>query len=288
MELAAFDVSLGDLTDCFLAMSPCHNVVPVKLLFLGDIVGEPGRRAVRTLLPVVVDREGVQFVVANAENSAGGNGVTASIAQQLFGYGVDVITTGDHVWDQKETAALLETETRVLRPGNYPAGVPGNGSVVFTKPGLPPVAVMNLQARTFMPPLDNPFPMAASEAARLKTQTPILFLDFHGEATSEKIAMGRMLDSVASAVVGTHTHVQTADERVLPGGTAYISDAGFTGPHDSVLGRNVEPVIRRFLTGMPQRFDVATDWILMQGVLVDIDETTGRARSISRISEPLL
>lgn len=279
--------TLRDFTDCHPLASLCKSLPPVKLLFLGDIVGEPGRRAVRTLLPVVVAREGVHFVVANAENSAGGNGVTGAIAQQLFGYGVDVITTGDHVWDQKETAALLETETRILRPGNYPAGVPGQGSVVCRKPGLPPVAVMNLQARTFMPALDNPFPLAVAEAARLKESTPVIFLDFHGEATSEKIAMGRMLDGSVSAVVGTHTHVQTADERVLPGGTAYLSDAGFTGPHDSVLGRNVEPVVRRFLTGMPQRFGVASDWILMQGALIDIDEATGNARSITRISEPL-
>lgn len=259
----------------------------MKILFLGDIVGEPGRRAVRLLLEGLVFREGVDFVIANGENSAGGNGITAGIAGELFSYGVDVITTGDHVWDQKETVSFLTTESRVLRPANYPAGVPGNGSIIWNKPGLPPVAVLNLQARTFMPPIENPFVLAQSEVARLRTATRVIFVDFHGEATSEKIAMGRMLDGSVSAVIGTHTHVQTADERVLPGGTAYLSDAGFTGPHDSVLGRTVEPVLKRFLTGLPQRFEVAQDRILLQGAMVDIDPATGRARSITRVSEPL-
>ncbi|MCE2827573.1 MAG: TIGR00282 family metallophosphoesterase [Verrucomicrobium sp.] len=259
----------------------------VRLLFLGDIVGEPGRRAVRLLLEGLVFREAVDFVVANAENSAGGNGITAGIAGELFSYGVDVITTGDHVWDQKETASFLTTESRVLRPSNYPPEVPGSGAVVCNKPGLPPVAVLNLQGRTFMPPMENPFLRAQSEVARLRTATPVIFVDFHAEATSEKIAMGRMLDGLVSGVVGTHTHVQTADEQVFPGGTAYLSDAGFTGPHDSVLGRTVEPVLRRFLTGLPQRFEVAQGRILMQGALLDIDPATGRARSISRVSEAL-
>jgi metallophosphoesterase (TIGR00282 family) len=257
----------------------------VKLLFIGDIVGEPGRRAVRTLLPGLVAREDVGFVVANGENAAGGNGITSAIAADLLGWGVDVITTGDHVWDQRETADLLAREPRLLRPANYPAGVPGNGSVVVHKPGRPPVAVMNLQGRTFMPALENPFPLARAEAERLRALAPVLFVDFHAEATSEKIAMGRLLDGTASAVIGTHTHVQTADERVFPGGTAYLSDAGFTGPHDSVLGRTIEPVVRRFLTGMPQRFEVAADRILLQGAIVTLDETTGRATSIRRVSE---
>ena len=259
----------------------------MKLLFLGDIVGEPGRRAVRMLLEDLVHREGIDFVVANGENSAGGNGITAGIAGELFSYGVDIITTGDHVWDQKETASFLTTESRVLRPANYPPGVPGNGSIVWNKPGLPPVAVLNLQARTFMPPMDNPFLLAQSEVARLRTATKVILVDFHGEATSEKIAMGRMLDGSVSAVIGTHTHVQTADEQVFPGGTAYLTDAGFTGPHDSVLGRQVEPVLKRFLTGLPQRFDVANGQVRLQGALVDIDPATGRAQSIVRISELL-
>ncbi len=258
----------------------------VKLLFIGDIVGAPGRRAVRALLPVLSERHGLGFVVANGENSAGGNGITAAIAQELFQAGIDVITTGDHVWDQKEAAGLLEREPRVLRPANYPPGVPGNGSVVHARPGGPPVAVLNLQARTFMPPLENPFVLAAAEVPRLRARTPIVFIDFHGEATSEKIAMGRMLDGQISGLVGTHTHVQTADEWVMPKGSAYLSDAGFTGPHDSVLGREVEPVVRRFLTNLPQRFEVASGRVLLQGAVIDIDEATGLARGIVRISEP--
>jgi metallophosphoesterase (TIGR00282 family) len=208
----------------------------VKRLFLGDIVGEPGRRAVRVLLPALVAREEIGFVVANGENSAGGSRITGAIATELFGYGVDVITTGDHVWDQRETAALLAKEPRLLRPGNDPAEVPGSGSVVVSKPGFPVLAVMNLQDHTFMPAIENPFTLATSMVESLRPQTPVVFLDFHGEATSEKIAMDRFLDGKVSAVVGTHTHIQTADEQVVPGGTAYLSDAGFTGPHHSILG----------------------------------------------------
>lgn len=259
----------------------------MKLLFIGDIVGEPGRRALRQLLPGLKSRHGLEFVVANGENSAGGNGITSATAQEIFAAGVDVITSGDHVWDQKEIIGLLGKETRVLRPANYPPGVVGSGSVVIERPTGPAVAVLNLQARTFMAPLENPFLVAQAEVERLRARTPVIFVDFHGEATSEKIAMGRMLDGRVSAVIGTHTHVQTADEWVLPKGTAYLSDAGFTGPHDSVLGREVEPILKRFLTQMPQRFDVASGRILLQGAVVDIDEATGLARSIVRVSEPL-
>lgn len=259
----------------------------MKVLFVGDVVGEPGRRAVRELLPGIVQREGIGFVVANGENSAGGNGITASTARDLFEAGVDVVTTGDHAWDQKETPALMASDPRILRPLNYPAGVPGNGWVVHARPGGPPVGVLNLQGRTFMPPLENPFVCGRDAIARLREQARVVLVDFHGEATSEKIAFGRMVDGTASLVVGTHTHVQTADEWVLPGGTAYLTDAGFTGPHDSVLGREVEPVVRRFLTQMPQRFEVAKGRVLLQGVVVDVEEATGLARSVKRVSEPL-
>ncbi len=259
----------------------------MNLLFLGDIVGEPGRRAVRLLLPVLRERHQADFVIVNGENSAGGSGITANIARELFAAGVDVITTGDHVWDQRETAGFLPTEPRLLRPANYPAGVPGSGSVVLRKPGLPPVAVLNLQGRTFMPPLENPFHLAVTEVARLRTETPIIFVDIHAEATSEKIAIGRLLDGTVSAVVGTHTHVQTADEWVLPRGTAYLTDAGFCGPHDSILGREVEPIIRRFQTGMPSRFEVATGRIRVQGCVISLDPVTGLAQQIFRIDEPL-
>jgi metallophosphoesterase (TIGR00282 family) len=257
----------------------------VKLLFIGDIVGQPGRRVVRDLLPGLRERHGLQFVVANGENSAGGSGITPKTAGEIFAAGVDVITSGDHLWDQKEVVELLQNEKRFVRPLNYPAPTPGQGSVVIRKEGLPPVAVLNLQGRTFMPDLDNPFHAARAEVERLRREARIIFVDLHAEATSEKIALARMLDGQVSAVIGTHTHVQTADEQIFPGGTAYLSDAGFTGPHESVLGREIAPVIQRFLTNMPQRFEVAKDRVLLQGVVVEINDDSGKASSIRRISE---
>ena len=259
----------------------------MKLLFIADIVGEPGRRAVKQLVPVIRRRHGLDMVIANGENSAGGSGITPKTAGEIFAAGVDIITSGDHLWDQKEVNALLESEKRFLRPLNYPPGTPGQGSVVFQPPGKPPVAVLNLQGRTFMPVLENPFLLAKAEVVRLRRTTNMIFVDMHAEATSEKIAMARMLDWQVSAVVGTHTHVQTADEQILPGGTAYLSDAGFTGPHESVLGREIEPVIRRFLTNQPQRFEVAKDRVLLQGALIDIDEISGRAVSLQRVADAL-
>jgi metallophosphoesterase (TIGR00282 family) len=229
----------------------------------------------------------VDVVIANGENSAGGSGITVSTAQEIFGAGVDIITSGDHLWDQKEVMELLESEPRFIRPLNYPSGVPGQGSTVFRAPGLPPVGVINLQGRTFMPSLENPFPCAKAEVERLQQSVKVLFIDFHAEATSEKIALTRMLDGQVSAVVGTHTHVQTADEQIFPGGTAFLCDAGFTGPHDSVIGRESEPIIRRFMTNMPQKFEVAKGRVLLQGALVEIDENSGRALKIERVSEPL-
>ncbi|MGA1237793.1 MAG: TIGR00282 family metallophosphoesterase [Limisphaerales bacterium] len=259
----------------------------MKLLFIGDIVGEPGRRALRLLLPGLREAEGVDVVVANGENSAGGNGITPSMAEEIFAAGVDVITSGDHLWDQREVIQLLESEPRFVRPVNHVAGTPGRGyTVVETAAGVK-VGVMNVQGRTFMAPMENPFLVAREAVERLREVTPVIFVDMHAEATSEKIAMARLLEGLVSAVVGTHTHVQTADERVLPGGTAMMCDAGFTGPHDSVLGRDIEPVLKRFLTGMPQRFTVAAERILLQGALVEIDEVTGKAYSIRRISERL-
>ncbi len=259
----------------------------MKLLFIGDIVGQPGRRAVTQLLPKLREQHGLHFVIANGENSAGGNGITPATANEIFAAGVDVITSGDHLWDQKEVMELLQNEKRFVRPFNYPAGTAGQGSVVITKEGLPPIAVLNLQGRTFMPPLENPFTMAMDKVSRLRQQARIVFVDFHAEATSEKIALARMLDGQVSAVVGTHTHVQTADEQIFPGGTAYLSDAGFTGPHDSVLGREIEPVIKRFLTGMPQRFEVAKNRVMLHGCVIEIEDASGRALKIQRVSEPL-
>jgi len=258
----------------------------VKLLFIGDIVGQPGRRAVTELLPRLREQHALDFVIANGENSAGGSGITPKTAGEIFSAGVDVITSGDHLWDQKEVMELLANEKRFLRPLNYPAGTPGQGSAVFEVQSPFSIAVLNAQGRTFMqPPLENPFSLAADEVKRLREQTKIIFVDFHAEATSEKIAFARMLDGQVSAVVGTHTHVQTADEQIFPGGTAYLTDAGFTGPHESVLGREIEPVLKRFLTGMPQRFEVAKNHVLLNGAVIEIDEGTGKAIKIQRVSE---
>ena len=256
----------------------------MKLLFIADIVGQPGRRAVKELLPQLRQEHGVGVVVANGENAAGGSGITGKTAEEIFAAGVDIITCGDHLWDQKEVMELLAGEPRFVRPLNYPPGTPGQGSAIFAAPGLPPLAVLNLQGRTFMPPLENPFLAARAEVERLRQQTRLIFVDFHAEATSEKIALARMLDGQVSAVIGTHTHVQTADEQIFPGGTAFLSDGGFTGPHESVLGREIEPVIQRFLTSMPQRFEVAKARVLLQGAVVEIEEQTGHAKSIQRVS----
>jgi metallophosphoesterase (TIGR00282 family) len=259
----------------------------VKILFIGDIVGEPGRRAVSEILPRLRRARETDMVIANGENSAGGSGITPKIAEELFACGVDIITSGDHLWDQKEVVGLLQNESRFLRPLNYPQGTPGQGSVVYQASNRPPVGVINLQGVTFMANLDNPFVRVRAEVERLRQKTSVIFIDFHAEATSEKIALGRMLDGQVSAVIGTHTHVQTADEQIFPGGTAFLSDAGFTGPHESVIGREIEPVVKRFLTLQPQRFAVATGNVKMQGVLVEIDEHTGRATHIERVSESI-
>lgn len=257
----------------------------MKLLFIGDIVGQPGRRAVKELLPGLKKKHLIDLVIANAENSAGGSGITPKTADELFSAGVDVLTSGDHLWDQKEVIELLQNEPRFVRPLNYPPGTPGQGSAIFRGTNCPPVAILNLQGRTFMPPLENPFLCARAEVERLRKEVTVVFIDFHAEATSEKVALARMLDGRVCAVVGTHTHVQTADEQVFPGGTAFLCDAGFTGPHESVIGREIEPIIKRFVTSMPQKFEVAKERVLLQGAIIDVDEITGRARSICRVSE---
>jgi metallophosphoesterase (TIGR00282 family) len=260
----------------------------VKLLFIGDIVGAPGREALHWLLPGLRKEQGIDVVIANGENAAGGNGITPEKAAEIFAAGVDVITCGDHLWDQKEVIELLDGEPRFVRPINYPAGTPGQGSMVLELEGLPPVGIINAQGRVFMrAELDNPFRVVADEVKRLAPRAPVIFVDFHAEATSEKIAMARMLDGQVSAVVGTHTHVQTADEFIFPGGTAFLCDAGFTGPHDSVIGRDWQPVLAKFLTSQPHRFPVAENRVLLQGVQIEIDGATGRALSIARVSEAL-
>jgi metallophosphoesterase (TIGR00282 family) len=255
-------------------------------MFIGDVVGEPGRRAVKVLVPRLRAEHNVDVVIANGENSAGGSGITPGTANDLFNGGVDMITSGDHLWDQKEVSQLLESENRFVRPINYPPDTPGAGVRYWQKDWLK-VAVVNVQGRTFMPDLENPFRVLQAEIPHIREETKLIFVDCHAEATSEKIALGRMLDGQVSAVIGTHTHVQTADEQIFPGGTAFLCDAGFTGAHDSVLGRCVLPVIERFVTNQPRRFTVATNRILLQGAVVEIDEMTGRALNIIRVSESL-
>lgn len=262
-------------------------VVPVRILFIGDVVGAPGRKAVQQIVPRLRAQHGLAYVIANGENSAGGSGITPATATELFDSGVDAITSGDHLWDQKEVMELLVTEPRFLRPGNYPQGTPGQGSAVLEREGLPLFGIINLQGRVFMADLENPFTSALAEVDRMRRRTNIIFIDMHAEATSEKIALARMLDGKVSAVVGTHTHVQTADEQIFPGGTAFLCDAGFTGAHESVLGREIEPVVKRFTTNMPQRFAVAKERVLLQGVLIQINDASGRAEKIERVSEPL-
>jgi metallophosphoesterase (TIGR00282 family) len=259
----------------------------VKILFIADIVGQPGRRVVKELLPRIRDGRGINLVIANGENAAGGSGITPKTAAEIFSAGVDIMTSGDHLWDQKEVSELLTSEKRFLRPLNYPPDTPGQGSVVFQANGLVPVAIVNLQGRTFMAALENPFRAALAEIEKLRQTTKIIFVDFHAEATSEKVAMARMLDGKISALIGTHTHVQTADEQIFPGGTAFLCDAGFTGPHESVIGREIEPIIKRFLTNQPQKFEVAANRVLLQGAIVAVDDDTGRATKIERVSEQL-
>lgn len=257
----------------------------MKLLFIGDVVGQPGRRAVTALVPGLRQQHQLDVVIANGENAAGGAGITEGTANEILSAGVDIITTGDHVWDHKEVMDFVAVEPRVLRPANYPPGAPGQGSTLLRRENLPPLAILNLQGRTFMPPLENPFPCAAAEVERLRQVTGLVFVDFHAEATSEKIALARMLDGKVSAFIGTHTHVQTADEQIFPGGTAFLCDAGFTGPHEGVIGRDMGAIIQRFLTNLPQRFEVAKGRVLLQGAIVEIDNATGRATSIQRVSE---
>ena len=259
----------------------------MKLLFIGDIVGKPGRKAVRYFLPRLRETLGLDFIVANGENSAGGSGITPATASEIFEAGVDVITCGDHLWDQREVVSLLNNEPRFVRPENYPEGTPGQGFCVQQIADLPPIGVLNLQGQTFMKPIENPFYAADAAVDELREQTPIILVDMHAETTSEKIAMGRFLDGRVSAVIGTHTHVQTADEHIFPGGTAFLCDAGCTGPQESILGREIEPIIQRFLTYQPQRFAVASKQVTLNGAVIDIDELSGKATSIERVSELL-
>ena len=257
----------------------------MKIMMIGDVYGEPGRLALTKLLPKLRDQHHVDFTVVNVENSAGGFGVTQQIAESVLDLGVDVMTTGNHVWDKKETAGYIVKENRLLRPANYPEGTPGAGYITV-KAGPHRVTVINLMGRVFMNPIDCPFRKAEAILGAVGGETPIRLVDFHCEATSESVAMGWWLDGKVTAVVGTHRHVQTADERVLPGGTAYITDLGMTGPTDGVIGVDREQILQRFLYQMPIRFETAKGPAALHGVVITVDPETGRASAIERLRLP--
>ena len=256
----------------------------MKILFVGDVFASSGRdlvrRAVRALAPSLAP----DLVIANVENAAGGYGITRQTGDAILAAGVDVMTLGNHVWDKKEAREYLDAEPRLLRPANYPAGVPGRGATVVRTASGFPVGVLNLMGRVFMPPLDDPFAIALPAIEALRARCRVIIVDFHAEATSEKIAMSWHLDGLVTAVIGTHTHVQTADERILPGGTACITDIGMTGPHDGVIGTDRDATLRRFRTGVPSRLDPATGDLKLHAVVVTADDETGRAIAIERLS----
>jgi 2',3'-cyclic-nucleotide 2'-phosphodiesterase len=258
----------------------------LRILFLGDIVGQPGRSAVIARLPELKEKHALDFVIVNGENAAGGRGITGKITIDLLRAGVSVVTSGDHIWDQKEIVAFLNLEPRLLRPLNYPDGAPGSGLIVLeTAKGK--IGVINVQARTFMQPiLENPFRAVEAAVAKMRDETATIIVDAHGETTSEKIALGRFLDGKVSAVIGTHTHVQTADEQIFPGGTAFLCDAGMCGPVNSILGRAIEPIMNRFISNLPASFPVAAGEVRLRGAVIEVDETTGRALRITRVDEP--
>ena len=260
----------------------------MKILFIGDIVGSPGREAVKKLMPQLKKEYQLNFVIANAENAAGGSGITAKVAAELFDSGVNVLTSGDHIWKKPEIFEIIDKEERILRPINFPEGVPGRGKAIFKADDGMKIGVISVQGRVFMEALECPFRRSRGAQEELSSQAKVIVVDIHAEATSEKIALGWYLDGKVSAVLGTHTHVQTADEKILPAGTAYITDVGMTGAVDSVIGRRIEDVLQRFLTSIPTRFEVAQENVQLQGVVLDIDEHTGKANSIVRIQRRLL
>ena len=255
----------------------------MKVLFIGDIFGEPGRRALARAVPRLVGQRQIDIVIGNGENAAGGFGITPELAEELFDLGLAVITTGNHAWDKREILDYFPREPRLLRPANYPDGVPGHGSVVVESAGGEKLGVLQLMGRAYMPTLDCPFQVAKKELAALKKRATAVIVDMHAEATSEKMAMGHYLDGEVVAVVGTHTHVQTADDQILPKGTAYLTDIGMTGPLHSVIGVKKELAIEKFLTGMPRRFEVASGPSVFCAVLLELDARLGKALSIERI-----
>lgn len=255
----------------------------MKILFIGDIVGKPGRDAVKKGLPDIVNKLKIDFVIANGENAAGGFGITQSVGEELFSLGIHVLTSGNHIWDKKEAVTYIAKEDRLLRPANYPPDVPGCGSIVLKSSNEHKVAVLNLSGRVFMSQMDCPFRTARQEIEKLKKQTPLIIVDIHAEATSEKSALGWFLDGEVSAVIGTHTHVQTADETILPGGTAFISDVGMTGPKDSIIGVRKEQIIQKFLNQIPVRFETAKGEAILSCVVIELNPKTGSSTSIQRL-----
>ena len=259
----------------------------MKILFIGDIVGAPGREAIKKLVAPLKQDLQIDFVIANAENASGGSGITTKVASELFAAGADVLTSGDHIWKKPEIFELINQEERILRPLNFPSGAPGRGAGVFKAKNGTKVGVLNVNGRVFMEALECPFKAALKAAEELAKETKIIIVDIHAEATSEKVALGWYLDGKVSAILGTHTHIQTADEKILPKGTAYITDVGMTGPYDSVIGRRVEDGLTRFLSSIPVKFEVAQENIQLHGALVEIDEKTGKAISILRIQKKI-
>jgi metallophosphoesterase (TIGR00282 family) len=255
----------------------------VRILMLGDLVGKIGREAAQQMLPTLREMYAPQFVIVNGENAAAGHGITPEIARGLLHAGVDVITLGNHAWNRREIVDYLDQESRILRPANYPAGTPGKGYRVFATQEGVRVGVANLQGRHFLEPLDDPFRLADTILESFLGQAQVTFFDFHAEATSEKTAFGHYLDGRAGAVIGTHTHVQTADERLLPGGTAYLTDVGMCGPQHSVIGMEVQTVLHKFITQIPARMEVATGPVVLCGVVIDFDQDTGHATHIERV-----
>lgn len=256
----------------------------MKVLFIGDIVGEPGRKTVRQHLRGLLEERRPDLVIANGENAAGGFGITSDIADELLFMGIHLLTSGNHVWDKKEIEPYLSKPNKLIRPANYVEGAPGFGSAIIETDRAGKAAVLNLEGRVFMSSLDDPFRVALRELEKLKKETPVVIIDFHAEATSEKAALGWYLDGKVSAVLGTHTHVQTADERVLPNGTAFITDVGMTGPSDSVIGVRKEDAISRFLTQRPHKFEIPKGPTMLNAVVMDIDAALGKAKSIERIN----
>lgn len=255
------------------------------VLFIGDIVGEPGRRIITNNIHRVSERYHVDIVVANGENMAGGFGITPDLANDLFDLGISALTTGNHVWDKKEMVDYIRKEPRILRPANYPDGTPGQGSFAIDRPNGEKIGLIQVMGRAFMPAIDCPFRVVKREVEKLRSQTPCIIVDMHAETTSEKMAMGHFLDGQVTAVVGTHTHVQTADEQILPKGTAYLTDVGMTGPVNSVIGIKKELVIDKFLTQMPRRFEVASGQAVLGATVIEFDPATGKASSIQRVRE---